>query len=279
MRRMPSPPRRVLLVASACLVLLAGAGLWLRDSGFFAVERVVVSGVSGPDAGKVQSALRQAARDQTTLHLDENALLQAVERYPTVGGLELDRDLPNELRITVLERRAVAVITVAGREVPLTADGRLLEGATAPGDLPALAVKRDPGTRLSDEESKRLLAVVAAAPTPLRRKARRAYQGSHGLTLSMEAGPSVYFGSTRDLAAKWRAAARVLADPTTEGARYIDVRVPDRAAVGGLAPLVPPDDTAPGATPSAPGATPDPTAPTPTPAPTPAPTPEAVPSA
>jgi cell division protein FtsQ len=266
MRRMPSPPRRVLLVASACLVLLAGAGLWLRDSGFFAVERVEIAGVSGPDAPKVHSALRQAARDQTTLHLDEEALLQAVERYPTVEGVELDRDLPNALRITVLERRPVAVITVAGRKVPLAADGRLLEGATASKDLPALAVKSDPGGRLSDEEAKRLLAVVAAAPTPLRSKARRAYKGSNGLTLSMDAGPSVYFGSTRDLAAKWRAAARVLADPTTEGARYVDVRVPDRAAVGGLAPLVQPDATTPGVTP---GTTPDPAAPVPTPEPQP----------
>ena len=269
MRRMPSPPRRVLLAATACLVLLAGMGFWLRDSGFFAVERVEVAGVSGPDAGRVQSALRQAARDQTTLHLDEDALMQAVERYPTVQGLELDRDLPNELRITVLERRPVAVITVAGRKVPLAADGRLLEGSTAPDDLPALAVERDPGGRLTDEEAKRLLAIVAAAPTPLRAKARRAYQGSHGLTLSMNAGPSVYFGSTRDLSAKWRAAARVLADPTTEGARYVDVRVPDRAAVGGLAPLVPPDEATPGATPSTPGATPDPAAPVPTPTPQP----------
>lgn len=264
MRRMPSPPRRALLVVAACLVLLAGAGFWLRDSGFFAVERVTVAGASGPDAPKVESALRQAARDQTTLHLDRDALLQAVERYPTVGDVELDRDLPNGLRVTVVERTPVATVTIAGRKVPLTADGRLLEGATASDQLPALAVKGDPGGRLSDAEARRLLAVVAAAPRPLRAKARRAYQGARGLTLSMDEGPSVYFGSTRDLRAKWRAAARVLADPTTEGARYVDVRVPDRAAVGGLPPLVGEEE-------AVPGATPDPTAPAPTPVPVPEP--------
>jgi cell division protein FtsQ len=166
--------------------------------------------------------------------------MQSVEGYPTVGGVDIERDLPNELRIIVRERRPVAVIQVGDRRVPLTADGRLLEGATAPEDVPALAIKADPGSHVSDDKGRRLLAVVAAAPTQLRRRARRAFMGKHGLTLSMERGPSVYFGSTADLDAKWAAAARVLADPTAEGARYVDVRVPDRAAAGGLvAPIQP----------------------------------------
>ena len=275
-RRIPSPPRRALPIAAAVLVLLAGAGLWLRDSGFFAVERVQVIGASGPDAPKVQAALRDAARDQTTLHLDDGKLLQAVERYPTVEGVELDRDLPNELTITVLERRPVATVEVAGRRVPLTADGRLLEGATPSRNLPVLAVKPETHGRLGDEEAKRLLAVVAAAPAPLRSKARRAYKGANGLTLAMREGPSLYFGSVKALHLKWRAAARVLADPSTEGARYVDVRVPDRAAVGGLAPLTPEGEepTVPGATPqvppaAAPGTTPGTTPATPTPTPEP----------
>lgn len=267
MRRIPSPPRRTLPIAAAVLVLLAGAGFWLRDSGFFAVERVEVVGVSGPDASKVARALSRAARDQTTLHLDRDALLQAVERYPTVGDVELDRDIPNELTITVRERRPVATVTVHGRKVPLTADGRLLDGATAASNLPALAVKGDPGSTISDKDAKRLLAVVAAAPSVLRSRARRAYQGRHGLTLAMNKGPSLYFGSTKALDRKWQAAARVLADPDTEGARYVDVRVPDRAAVGGLAPLAPEVPTTPGVTP---GLTPDPAAPI-TPVPTPEP--------
>ena len=272
-RRIPSPsPRRALPIAAAVLVLLAGAGLWLRDSGFFKVERVDVIGASGPDAPKVVSALRSVARDQTTLHLDRDALMQAVERYPTVEGVELDRDLPNQLTITVLERRPVATVTIGGRKVPLSADGRLLEGSTPPGNVPALAVKGDIGGRLSDDEAKRLLAVVAAAPTPLRSKARRAYFGQNGLTLAMNEGPSLYFGSSKALDEKWQSAARVLADPTTEGARYIDVRVPDRAAVGGLPPLVDEEQAEPGAVPEA---TPQAPVPTPTPTPTPIPEPSA----
>ena len=233
-RRIKLPSRRALPIAGGLLVLLVATALWARDSGFFAVERVHVYGASGPDAAKVEAALRHAARDMTTLHVDHDELMQSVEGYPTVDDVDVDRDLPNELSITVRERRPVAVITVAGRRIPLTADGRLLKGATAAEDLPSLALKAEPGSHVSDDKGKRLLAVVAAAPQQLRRKTRRAYMGERGLTLSMADGPSVYFGSTRDLDAKWAAAARVLADPTAEGARYVDVRVPDRAAAGGL---------------------------------------------
>jgi cell division protein FtsQ len=244
-RRIPSPPRRrTLLVAAAIAVLLGGSLLWLRDSSFFKVEEVRVTGASGPDASKVEAALRSVARDMTTLNVDEKALRQAVERYPTVGSLEIDSDLPNGLRITVLERRPVAIVTVAGREVPLTADGRMLEGATAASDLPTLSVKTEPGRNLSDDRGRQLLAMVAAAPTPLRKRARRAYLGPNGLTLSMDEGPSLYFGNADALGRKWQAASRVLADPTTEGARYIDVRVPARTAVGGLPPLTTPEEAA-----------------------------------
>lgn len=240
MRRIPSPPRRALPVLAAVGVLLALLAFWVRDSSFFAVEKVFVVGGSGPDAPQVETTLRRAARGMTTLNIDEDALLQSVERYPTVQGIDAERDLPNGLKITILERRPVAVVSVAGRRVPLTADGRLLKGATAPDDLPALAVRGGVGDRVKDDNGRRLLELVAAAPSPLRRKARRAYLGRQGLTLSMTEGPSVYFGSAQDLRAKWSAAARVLADPSAEGARYVDVRAPDRPAAGGVVPTTPP---------------------------------------
>jgi cell division protein FtsQ len=80
--------------------------------------------------------------------------------------------------------------------------------------------------------------MVAAAPKPLRRRAAKALLDPDiGLMLEMRKGPDVYFGTAEHLHDKWRAAARVLADPTAEGATYVDVRVPERAAAGGLAPL------------------------------------------
>jgi cell division protein FtsQ len=41
-------------------------------------------------------------------------------------------------------------------------------------------------------------------------------------------------GSTERPRAKWAAAARVLSDSSSEGATYIDVRLPERPAAGGF---------------------------------------------
>src|SRR3712207_5355257 len=136
-------PRRALLVAGALVVAVVGGFLFVRDSAFVQIEEVHVCGASGPDGPKVESTLRRIAREMTTLNADAERLRRAVASYPTVDDVALDRDLPNGLTITVLERRPVGVVDDGGRRVPVTADGRLLRGATPPVDVPELALKRD----------------------------------------------------------------------------------------------------------------------------------------
>lgn len=229
--------RRGLLAAAAFLILLAGGYLALRDSSTFAVRDVEVRGATGPDAAKIELALRDAARAMTTLNADAAELAKAVGRYPTVKGVEVDRDLPHGLAVRVLEKRAVATVTRGGRKIPLASDGRLLDGATPPSDVPALQVEGATGTRVSDTRGRQLVELVAAAPSALRRRATEATVTDLGLTLEMKDGPRLYFGTADDLNAKWTAVARVLADPAAEGATYLDVRVPERVAAGGLGEL------------------------------------------
>lgn len=234
--------RRAPIVLVALLLALAGAFVALRDSSTFAVERVTVRGASGPDAPKVEDALRRTALEMTTLNADGDRLRKAVDAFPTVQGVELDRDLPNGMTVTVLEDRPVAVVETGGRRVPLAADGRLLRGATPPEDVPTLEIEgTPPGSRIKDPKGRRLVALVAAAPSALRRRALHASLTDKGLTLEMDRGPELIFGTPEDLQGKWKAVARVLADPTAEGATYVDVRVPERAVAGGLAPLVEPE--------------------------------------
>jgi len=71
----------------------------------------------------------------------------------------------------------------------------------------------------------------------------------HHRTLDMRAGPQLFFGTASRPTAKWTATARVLAEPSSAGAVYLDVRVPERVAAGGLAtapvdPQVVPETTA-----------------------------------
>jgi cell division protein FtsQ len=256
MRRPPVPPRlrprrppaRAALGFVCVVVVIGGVWMWLRDSSLVAVRDVTVTGVSGPDAGRVREALAEAARDMTTLHVREGELRTAVDPYPAVLGVETDATFPHGLRIVVHERNPVGTVVAGDQRVPVAADGTLMR-TTAGNGLPEISAKALPGgSHASEPDVKRAIEVLAAAPPALRARVRRVYVGPRGWTLPLRNGPTLYFGGSERLAAKWAATATVLADPTSNGATYLDVRLPERPAAGGLEP--PPEDD----DPSAPGA-------------------------
>lgn len=242
----PSLPRRPsALAAGACacvLALLGGGWLWLRDSRLVAVDQVSVTGVSGSEAPLVRAALEGAARDMTTLHVRPDQLQTAVEPFPAVMAVDAHADFPHRLRIVVHEHVAVAALAAGSDRVPVAADGTLLRGSSTSG-LPVVTVASPPpGDALGDKRTLRAVALLAAAPPALRAKVSRVYAGTRGLTAPLSAGPVLYFGGADRLRAKWAAAARVLADRSSSGATYIDLRLPERPAAGGLvapAPLQP----------------------------------------
>src|SRR3954449_4424157 len=108
---------RVLGGALAALILLAGGFLVVRDSPLVRVERVSVSGATGPEGPQVRAALEQTAREMTTLHVRRDALMSAIARYPTVRHLEIKRVRFHALRIPVMRRPAVAVLTAGAQRL------------------------------------------------------------------------------------------------------------------------------------------------------------------
>jgi hypothetical protein len=56
--------------------------------------------------------------------------------------------------------------------------------------------------------------------------------GAEGVTVAMRSGLLIYFGDATRPHAKWLSLARVLADPSSAGASYVDVRLPERPAAG-----------------------------------------------
>lgn len=225
---------RVLAGFAATLALLGGGFLVVRDSSLVAVEEVAVHGLTGPDAPKLQRTLEQAAREMTTLNVDQDALLSVVGHNPVVRGLKVRTDFPHGLRIDVLERTPVATVQVGETRTLVSKDGELLRGARL-RDLAVVPLKRMPvTTTVSDRNAAQAIAALAAAPPQLRPKVERAFVGPHGLTLWLEEGPALRFGSGARLEAKWMAAARVLADAGSRGATYVDLRYPERPAAGGM---------------------------------------------
>ncbi|MGI8903842.1 MAG: hypothetical protein ACR2IP_09360, partial [Solirubrobacteraceae bacterium] len=104
--------------------------------------------------------------------------------------------------------------------------------------LPTIrAADRVSGRRLSDPAALAAARVAGRAPASLAGRltaVRRS--GDRGLVVEMKDGPDLIFGDVWRVRAKWMAATRVLADGRSEGATYIDLRIPERPAAGGLAP-------------------------------------------
>jgi cell division protein FtsQ len=237
--RLRRPFLRGFLAAVLLAAALAGGWLWVRDSSLARVTDVTVTGATTSDEPRIRSALEAAARDMTTLHVRRDALDSAVAAYPSVAGLRVKTDFPHALAIEVLEHRPVAALEIDGRRVPISGNGIVLTGVRADRDLPTIR-RRDalpPGARVKDARTRTALAVAAAAPARLLERAQRLWWGRRGLTMDMQEGPPLVFGSHDAARAKWAAAARVLAEPSAAGATYLDLRAPGRVAAGGLGPV------------------------------------------
>ncbi len=234
--------RIALLVALATLPLLAGGWLWLRDSSLVSVEHVRVSGLHGPEARAIEAALGGAATHMSTLDVRPAALRAGVASFPVVRTVRAIPSFPHGLRIEVVEQPPVAALTIGGTRTAVAADGVVLGPALLSSSLPAVAGYHEAlvGQRVQGPNVLAAVAVLGAAPTPLRRVLTRVYTGPDGLTVAFRSGLLAYFGDATRPHAKWISLARVLADPSSAGASYIDVRLPERPAAGfsaGSAPL------------------------------------------
>lgn len=225
--------RRLLIVVVLLGALLLGGWLWVRDSSLVAVTKVTVTGATGPDAGAIRSALVGAARSMTTLDVNMSRLRSAVSPFPVVSEVRATTQFPHGMRIHVLERPPVAMVTVAGKNIAVAGDGTLLHDMAVSAPLPLIPLTVPPGgPRLTGPalQSARLL---AAAPSQLIPKITQiSTEAGHGLVAQIRGGPKIYFGNSSSARAKWLAASAVLADNGSAGASYIDVTDPVRAAAG-----------------------------------------------
>ncbi len=119
----------------------------------------------------------------------------------------------------VHENVPVAALSYGSRRVAVAADGTILPDSS-PVDLPLVPTAAPPGgRRLAEAGPLRMVALLGAAPAALRSHVARVTADRHGLTVQLARGPEVLFGAPVRLAAKWTAAATVLADPSSAGAR------------------------------------------------------------
>jgi cell division protein FtsQ len=238
--------RIALVAALAAIPLLVGGWMWLRESPFVAVKQVRISGVHGPEAGAIEAALTGAARHMSTLAVHAGALREATSHFVVVREVHAVPRFPHGLRIQVVEQLPVAALTVGGTRTAIAADGVVLGPALLSSSLPTVAGYHEAvaGQHVQGPNVLAAVAVLGAAPMPLRRVVARVYNGPDGLTVAFRSGLLAYFGDATLPHAKWLSLARVLADPSSAGASYVDVRMPARPAAGFPAGVIPPAATA-----------------------------------
>jgi cell division protein FtsQ len=225
---------RVAVCALLAVPLLGGGWLWVRNSSLVSVRHVHISGVEGVDAQQIRTALDAAAKRMTTMDLDPGSLRSAVASFAIVKSLRVTTSFPHTVHISVTEQPPVAALLSAGQRTAIAADGTVLGPALLSSSLPLLTGSYEPPAGAHVHEAGVLadVAVLGAAPQPLARYVERVYNGPEGLTVAMRNGLLVYFGDAMRPHAKWLSLARVLVSPSSSGASYIDVRLPERPAAG-----------------------------------------------
>jgi cell division protein FtsQ len=235
---LPPRLRRRLIATAALALVLSGLYLfWFRDSSLVGVDRVTVTGLSTKDAKTLRRALVAAGSSMTTLHVDRERLEQVVAGYPVVRDVRVSADFPHGLRIAVIEHRPAAFAVTGDSRVPVAGDGTVLRGLPVRVKLPEIEVRGAlPPEQLREPRALRLARVAGGAPAALSPRLMDVQEEKErGIVVTMREGPLLIFGALTRVRDKWAAAARVLADPEAQGATYIDVRLPERPAAGGVA--------------------------------------------
>ncbi|HET9828152.1 MAG TPA: FtsQ-type POTRA domain-containing protein [Nocardioidaceae bacterium] len=209
------------LVVAVLLMSLVGGGVWL----VFFSSVLAVSGAQVVGTRLLTpAAVRRAAAVPTGSPLataDLSAISARVRRLVEVRSVDVSRAWPDEVRIDVVERRAVAVVepVQGGRLRGIDATGVAFRSYDRrPPGLPVIRRAADAGTDALAEAA----TVAGSLPRPLAEKvAYVEVQTLDQISLELRAGPTVLWGSAADSVDK----ARVLAALIHQHARYYDVSV------------------------------------------------------
>jgi cell division protein FtsQ len=215
--------------AGGALVVVAVLA-WLLFAGpVLAVRDVHVDGLVTLPAEQVQEAA--GIGDGTPLlRVDVEAAESRVARLPQVADVEVTRDWPDSVVITVRERVPVAVVGEPGRRSLVDADGVLFDTVTGdpPEDVVPLEVA-SPGPE--DPATLAGVAALGALPADVRTQVAGAAAASpDDISLTLADGTLVRWGDASESRAKSAALVGLLEQIGIGGlepAGTIDVSTPD----------------------------------------------------
>jgi cell division protein FtsQ len=217
------------------VVIAAVVGAWaVAASPLFHVRDVRVRGNRHLSTSEVVR-LAGIRTDANLLTVQASRVRKGLARSPWVRTVEVRRELPWTLVVTVVERRAVGWVRHPGGIAVIAGDGTVLTRRKDPPrgitDLGVWKRKLRPGDHLEDMEEP--LAVLASLPSRLRQEVQRASTRRGEVVLRLGEDLRVLYGQPRALDAKNAALARVLRWAGDQGVDlvHVDLRVARNPAV------------------------------------------------
>jgi cell division protein FtsQ len=218
------------LLQGLAVVVAVGVLAWLLLAGpVLAVRAVQVDGLVTLPADQVQEAAG-IGTGTPLLRLDLDAAEVRVARLPQVAQVEVTRDWPDSVVITVVERVPIAVVGEPGQRSLVDADGVLFDVVTGepPDGVVPLDV-RSPGP--DDPATLAGVAAVSSLPAGVRAQvAGAAATGPDDISLTLSGGTVVRWGDATESRAKSAALVGLLEQidaGALEPADTIDVSTPD----------------------------------------------------
>lgn len=221
----PSSRRGKVVGAALVALTVLAVGIWVVGfSGALGVRRVTVTGVTVLSADQVRAAA--AVPDGRPLaRVDTDGVAQRVRGLAGVERVAVTRSWPGTLRITVTERRGVALVDRGDALWLVDPDGVVFQRLTSHPKLPILRI---PGVGPdSDLARAALTAVTALPPTLLAHVDEVRAPTPEQVTLYLAGRRTVRWGGAEDSAAKARVLSALLSRPGT----YYDVSTPSVVTV------------------------------------------------
>jgi cell division protein FtsQ len=212
------------VVAVLLLVALLVGAVWLVFfSSYLSVQGVQVSGTHQLSASEVRAAAA-VEEGQPLARVDLDRIRSRVEAMAPVRSADVTREWPDQVRIVVQEREAVAVVEISGELRGMDAEGVVFRSyAKAPPGLPRVESAAAAGSEALREAA----LVVAALPGDLAGKVDHvAVTTVDEISLVLRDGRTVAWGSAERSDEKADVLAALLAAPSTQEARKFDVSVP-----------------------------------------------------
>jgi cell division protein FtsQ len=193
---------RLLLVSAAAVAALAVGGWLALNSSLVEVREVTVEGTSRLSVSQVLDAA--AVRGGESLFaLDPDGVAQRVQRLPAVASVDVNRDWPHRVVITVTERRPVAVVTEEGTSTLLDATGVAFAQVPQPPDGLVPVTLGAPIVDDGADDARAAMAVLDSLPKRVRHQVTELHAASpENVSFELRNGRQVVWGSAADGARK-----------------------------------------------------------------------------